>query len=100
MAKWRITRIKGGIEANLAMLPCTMGQRQVEAILRHLACTTLTEREVIAASRPHRDPKRTTLLDRVGEGRQLCYGAGPVTYVATLDGWGRSSAPGGAPSGQ
>jgi hypothetical protein len=71
---------------DLAVLPGTMGSRQIEATLRHLTCRTLTEREIIDASRSEGDLARTTLLDRVGRGSPLTYGAGEVVFTADLSG--------------
>lgn len=85
MAKWVIEKIDGLSSEIVAELPGNYSEPEIENLLRHLVCTTLSPSEV--ASSMKRKPKGARscgLLERVGATGKypIHYGHGSPSFTA------------------
>jgi hypothetical protein len=78
---WRITELDSNEPKAEYELPDYMTENEIEAILQRLVCRNLSADEILSASRRKNDPRRSTLLDRIGSGRPIQYGDNPF-YTA------------------
>lgn len=83
MGTWAILRIRGTENQDeIAQLPGHFEDSTVEEILRRLLCSTLTEEEIVEASKALRRDRSLGLLARIGKQSPIQLGHGETSFIA------------------
>lgn len=81
MQKWIIKRYDSATEETQWDLPGSLTEAEIEEVLRRLVATDLNTHEVISASRPKGDDRRSAHFDRIGADATISFGNNPY-YTA------------------